>query len=267
MANYSKDRVQLDIWIDRSKSGLIHDGVFKIASNFPWKFGYKSVHNHSQHVGIYGQWLDTWHPERTGSSEVPLFLEDDMIVSPYFYEWLKSMHKAYSSRKDVSGFSLQSKIIIMGGPKAQQMLSIPKKHLIYMYKVFGSWGFSPLPHVWRQFHTWYHTVKTDSTFKPYVPGILPTYWYKSFEKKNRQDTMWSMWFLYYTHSKNLFCIFPNFKDHLSINREVAGLHYGNDRHVRETGLITFPKKPFEFPTEPIKINYDGVKLMKKDKYT
>ena len=46
------------------------------------------MHVQSRHVGIYGQWIDTWRPP-LDSNELVLLLEDDITPSRFAYRWLK----------------------------------------------------------------------------------------------------------------------------------------------------------------------------------
>jgi len=49
------------------------------------------VHVQPRHVGIYGQWIDTWRPT-LDSEELVLLLEDDITPSRFMYRWLKVGH-------------------------------------------------------------------------------------------------------------------------------------------------------------------------------
>ena len=231
------------------------------------------VHPHSKHVGIYGQWLTTWSPTNsttttttttTCSQENALFLEDDIIVSKAFYKWLKTMHKLYADRTDFSGFSSQSndKVIKMGGRDVTKHLAVPNHHPIYLYRILGTWGFSPVRRVWAEFLTWYDLVKDDPSFHPYVDGILPTGWYRGFEatakrKGRREDTMWSMWFIYYTHVKGLYCLYKNGPGGLSVNQELPGLHFSTLKKVSTEGLVQNWSPIRAFVADPVRIRYDG----------
>ena len=89
----------MEIWIDRSKKdGKIDPTTYLVAKNFTFKYGDVRIHNHTRHVGLYGQWFGTWHPDPE-SKEIAVFLEDDVSVSPFFYRWLKNVHKKYDRAK------------------------------------------------------------------------------------------------------------------------------------------------------------------------
>ena len=259
-ADYVGDRVDVDIWIDRNKENVLDMETYKVASSFRWRHGNVTVHPHPVHVGIYGQWLSTWLPNnRTPAEENAVFVEDDIIVSKSFYIWLKTMHTMYAGRNDVSGFALQGKILVMSGWLSGSLLSVPKHHTVFMYRIFGTWGFSPNRRVWTGFLDWYNQQKTNTSFQPYIPNILPTAWYKSLKASKRGDSMWSIWFLYYTYIKKLYCVYPNFKDGvLVVNKELPGLHYSTDRKISTNGLLqNLRNKSRKYPRDPIRIEYDG----------
>lgn len=75
-------RVAIEIWIDRDKKGKLHEDTLKVAKTHKCPNGPVRVHIQQEHVGIYGQWIDTWRP-KDGSSELGLLLEDDLTVSPF----------------------------------------------------------------------------------------------------------------------------------------------------------------------------------------
>ena len=260
-ADYDEDRVDVEVWIDRSKENVIDNKTYHVASDFRWRHGTFTVHAHAVHVGIFGQWLSTWYPSnRPGVEENVVYIEDDIVVSQAFYKWLKTMHSLYSSRDDVSGFALQGKIYVMSGSKAQTPLSVPKAHPVFMYRVFGRWGFSPTRRVWKDFLDWYDHAKKNNTFQPYVPNIRPTSWFQNLQRQGRGDSMWSIWFLYYTYIKQMYCIFPNIKDGvLVVNKELPGLHYSANVKIPTYGLLRTSQlnRSYTYPDEPIKIHYDG----------
>ena len=87
--DYLGDQVALNIWIDRSKkTGEIDGDTYQVARDFNFTFGDVTIHNQSSHVGIIGQWLDSWQVTKD-SNEIAVILEDDLTVGPHFWRWLK----------------------------------------------------------------------------------------------------------------------------------------------------------------------------------
>ncbi len=69
----------LEIWIDRDKAGRVSQRVFDVATNFVWRHGPTHVYVHRAHVGLYGQWMQTWRP-RNDSHDVREELDQVWLV-------------------------------------------------------------------------------------------------------------------------------------------------------------------------------------------
>ena len=263
------DRVVVDIWIDRSKDGVIDVRTYEVANEFArtWKNGLACVHNQTSNAFITGQWVDTWRPHPKGN-ELAIIIEDDITISPMAYRWLKKVHKQYGSWHNISGYTLQMENVnFFGG--GHRPMSGPKSDTVFMYPVLGTWGFAPHPQSWHQFQDWHHKFYKNSSIKPYVPGIVPTEWYKMFEGQGRQASMWEMWHIYYTYLNPQWCIYPNLIAHterqdvyLSTNRQEAGLHFGagESRDLSYHLLRHWNDSYSIFPLHPVIYSYDGKNL-------
>jgi len=142
----------IEIWIDRHrKTGKVHQQTLKAASEFQWSRGLTRVHVHTEHVGIYGQWIDTWRPLDDTDNELALIVEDDLSVSIYAYRWVRAVFRAYSHRADFAGASLTSHQMHILSPRPKRRLQGPQNHTVMMYKCFGTWGFVPKALHWRLF--------------------------------------------------------------------------------------------------------------------
>ena len=137
----------LEIWIDRQRrTDKVDERTVKVASEFQWSRGSSHVHVHTTHVGIYGQWIDTWRPHDDSNDELALILEDDLSISKYAYRLVRAVYRAYSHRADFAGAS-----VTLSDRRPQRQLSGPKNHTVLMYKGFSSWGLAPKPLQWRRF--------------------------------------------------------------------------------------------------------------------
>ena len=143
----------LEIWIDRSRVTNKPDvRTVKVASEFQWSRGPTRVHVHPTHVGIYGQWINTWRPHDDSNDELALILEDDLSISKYAYRWLRSVYRAYSNRTDFAGASVTGyQCKTLSARRSYALLTGPKNDTVFMYKGFSSWGFVPKPRHWRRF--------------------------------------------------------------------------------------------------------------------
>ena len=264
------DTVAVDIWIDRSTDGVIDEETYRVAVDFAanWTLGKACVHNQSRNAYITGQWIDTWMPPRD-SKELAIIIEDDITISPLAYRWLKAVHQRYSSFQNISGYTLQMENVRFFAGSAGPMYG-PQTDTYFLYPVLGTWGFAPHPQSWRNFQKWYHKVrKSESSLKPYVPGIEPTDWYKMFEEQGRQETMWEMWHIYYAYISNHWCVYPNLISYtgrpdvlLSTNRKEAGLHFENGESQDSSALLlmSWEEQFSKIPMQPAVYMYDGTNL-------
>ena len=255
------DKGMLEVWIDRNKKGEVDSKTLATAGQFHWSKGGTRVHVQQEHVGIYGQWIDSYRP-RTDTREIALILEDDLSVSPYTYRWLKAARDKYGSRKDIAGYTLQSEGV--SAAKGSRAITAPRTDTAFLYKLLGSWGFSPHPVRWAEFQDWYHVARKDINFHPYVNGLRMTTWYKSFEKQHTQDSMWTMWHIYYCDKHDLYTVYNNIvkagaikEGYLSQNRREPGLHFGGTG-IEAHRLLTKWNNTFtSFPDHPVMLEFDG----------
>lgn len=259
------DKVALDIFIDKGKKdGRHHEPTIAVAMGYKWAHGPVRVHLQKQHVGIYGQWIDSWRPKEN-SKEIAVIIEDDLDLSKYFWKWLKAAKKKYENDPEVQGFSLRGNAIV-SGPRTGQWLSTSETKPVFMYKLIGSHGYAPLAGFWREFQDWFHKAILDKNFHPYqgLPGMQPVGWYKGFEAQGTHDTMWEMWCIYYGWLKRKFVIYPNIskvfkiKGEVIVHRSESGLHGGQPNHGVTALLLREWRDEFiKFPDNIDKFDWTG----------
>ena len=266
--DYLGANVSLHIWIDREPlNNTIDAATSHTANNFQFLHGRSWVHHQYMHVGIIGQWLNTWRPH-PGSEEQVVFLEDDISVSPFFWKWLHMAHMAYDKRDDVGGYGLSHP----GISHAQgDSLIVPTNTSVFLYRVICTWGYSPHPRSWYNFQQWFYTTGYLPTFSPIVPGILPTFWYEGEKKKGREKSLWEMWHIFFTHNSHppQFSVILNsqYEGLLGVNRHELGLHdRGRRSEPWEFLLTTWKTKYQHFPEVPERYNYDG-NLIENNNFT
>ena len=140
----------LEIWIDRQReTGIVNERTVNVASEFRWRGGPTRVHVHQTHVGIHGQWINTWRPRDDSINELALIVEDDMSISKYAYRWMLAVFRAYGHRMDFAGASLTSyQMPFLSMPYHMRPLAGPKNHTVLMYKCLWWGAFAPQPMHW-----------------------------------------------------------------------------------------------------------------------
>ncbi|KAL5062564.1 hypothetical protein RYX36_024301 [Vicia faba] len=96
-ANYLGDRVHLHVYIDHfavsdntsSVDLKLSESrrILEFVDGFEWRFGEKVVHYRTGNVGLQAQWLEAWWPG--SDDEFAFVVEDDLEVSPLYYEFVK----------------------------------------------------------------------------------------------------------------------------------------------------------------------------------
>lgn len=262
VAYYLGDKIALDIWIDRSAAdGKVCDKTFKTGMNFKFKYGEKAVYVHKTHMGVMKQWLGNWnykaHPE-----EICVFLEDDLVVSPHFYRWLKSVHKTYDSDDRISGYTLQGAGTIHSGEKSLNNIIVPDKHSTYLYSMPGTWGFSPKREQWEKFITWYEEKSTKTHFHPIISDDIATDWYNENKKRGSLENMWSIWYIYYNYIFKKYVLYPNIQPDFqgfSFNWKEPGVNsYGHSLKPESgTLIVNWSDKYESLPTKPPIVSTNG----------
>ena len=74
-----------------------------------------------------------------------------------------------------AGISLCRQFMMVKKPERSDM-EIINDHHPFLYKLVGTWGFSPHPRQWRRFIRWFRNIDSE-TFDPYVPGLITSDWY------------------------------------------------------------------------------------------
>ena len=252
----------LEIWIDREgRNRMVHYDTLITALNFQWNKGIKRVHVQKTHVGIRGQWIDSWRPP-VGKEELAVFLEDDITVSPYIWRWTKAVHQAFRHRDDILGYSLANQYMYCVGNKP---FIEPKTQNIYLNRQMGSWGFIPRPKIWASFQDWYH--KLDKSYQPWLGNgkkICYDIWFKKYSKLDMADSMWTIWFAKYAYENGLFCVYSNLAPfagknyRLALHRRENGLHFFNKIQNKDDELLEeWHEKYVQFNRTILTYEFDG----------
>ncbi|XP_025085367.1 uncharacterized protein LOC112558862 isoform X3 [Pomacea canaliculata] len=258
---YNDTKVRLDIFIDRDVNGLVDPETLLVAHRFVFDHGPTQVHVHPHHVGLYGQWLRTWCLPVDLTSEIAVFLEDDVTVSPFFARWLRLVHAKYDSYLAINGYALQSESVKHAEEvNGSKMLQGPPGEAVFLYPVLGSWGFSPKGEAWADFIRWYAKASKDNDFVPFVPGLKSSRGYLKQRKMGKASSMWTMWHIYHSYQNGLLTLYASFpgQQGLSHNWKEPGLHYnGISSTLKPPNLLTVWPDNLHLPNDPIVLNAKG----------
>ncbi|KAJ8765262.1 hypothetical protein K2173_011959 [Erythroxylum novogranatense] len=234
--DYGNDTVHLHIYVDHflqsndsldvldQRLDLAH-GILEFVDGFKWDFGNKVVHYRTTNLGLQGQWLESWWPG--SDDEFAFVVEDDLEVSPVFYQFVRALISNYyynvsNFSPSVYGVSLQRPRFVPG--KHGNKIKLDNGTQLFLYQLVGTWGQILFPRPWKEFRLWYDIHKAKG-IKPFLDGMVTTGWYKRMGER-----IWTPWFIKFIHSRGYFNIYTNFEHEraLSVSHRDAGVNYGKN---------------------------------------
>lgn len=237
-AYYGPNKPSLIISIDKSNS----DVVERFADKYEWPYGEKIVRKHEQNLGLrnhmlsLGEWFDCF--------DALVILEDDIVVSPCFYEYTKQCVQKYQNNPQIAGISLY-------GFEVNYQTSMPfqaykDENDAYFMNCAMSWGEVWMRDSWKKFYSWY-LEHTDFTPSSSIPERI-------------QQWSPSSWLKYHTRyciENNLYFVHPYYS--LTTNNAEQGVHNKNASSTSmQTNLQRGKKYSFTLPElDENAIRYDG----------
>lgn len=222
--------LDLEIYVDNVPSPTpAHVHTLTYARHFAatsWAFGDATVIAAHQYQGLRAQWLRCANPSVFGDEfGRVIIIEDDVELSPAWFEFLDSTIKFTRHEPRLAGISLQrqpyrldayaNEVLAKRTPNSMAPLFVPdpddmQDDELYAFAHVGSWAFSPEPWVWFHFVTWFnqlddHThqnmwsvasdgsprADAEASGQPFTES-LPSRWYRAMLLGKPR---WSAWHL------------------------------------------------------------------------
>lgn len=233
-AVYDTSDIPLIISIDYSGS----DETYDIADQFIWKFGKKRIIKHSENLGLRKHILSCG--DLTAEYGSIIMLEDDLYVSPYFYDYAKKAKDHYGSFKEVVGISLYSPCY----DESSLMGFSPLKngYSTYLKKVPSSWGQLWIKSWWEEFRLWYNDNSTkEFNSSPDLPECILLW----------PETSWKKYFYKFMIERDKLFVYPYLA--YSTNFSDIGVNHKDSRTTLQVPLCVF-KENYKF-VSPVDINW------------
>jgi len=199
-------QVKLIISID----GGDNSDVLSIAENFRWVHGEKEIIHHKTNIGLRNHILSLG--DLTLKYDGVILIEDDLYVSPYFYEYAIEAMEFYNEDDIIAGISLYSH-------RYNETARLPFTPLsddsdVFFLQIASSWGQAWTRKQWARFRDWYS--KPDSLLineKTILPNDVLTW----------PETSWKKYFIKYMVENNLFFVYPQIS--YTTNFGDRGIHH------------------------------------------
>jgi len=224
--------LQVNVDVKQDQSDADKDTV-ELLNSFAWTHGRYEINIWGRHMGIYGQWVDSWASENYPSwlYRAVVLMEDDLEVSPFFAKWFIGAHEAYKSPSIGAVTGMRAQLVAKAGATKSVNELVPPNVHAFAYKLIATWSMSPTHGMWTQFRAWVKERKADPAFIPQVPDTRPSEWYMDFRAHGKEAGMWEMWFVRFASDFNFYTLYPWVENGASTvvsNWKEDGIHYSGD---------------------------------------
>ena len=190
-AHYPAGDIRLVISLDNS--GTLEP--LRIAEAYPWAHGEKRVIHREKRMGLRNHVLACG--DLTEEYGDVLVLEDDLFVSPYFYEYTSKALSFYEDDPRIAGISLYSQ-------QFNQTANLPFTPIddgdsdVYFMQLAASWGQAWSRSHWQGFRQWLEANGTDISRVDGIPADIRSW----------PDSSWLKLYNAYIISRDLYFVYP-----------------------------------------------------------
>lgn len=203
----TKDISGVPLIISIDNNAPVNLNIKEIADSFEWPFGEKEVIYQDEHLGLKKHIIKCGDlTEKYGSV---IILEDDLLVSPYFYEYTVKALEYYDEDDNIGGISLYSQ------PR-DEITEFPFTPLsngsdVFFMQFPSSWGQAWTRKHWNGFKNWFQKNST-------IPDIPISEYILAWPK-----TSWKKFYAAYLIDTKKFFVFPRVS--LTTNFNDPGTHF------------------------------------------
>ncbi|HET6244692.1 MAG: glycosyltransferase [Bacteroidetes bacterium] len=191
IANYDGfANIPLIISIDKSET----DAIEKIAKSFNWLFGKKKIIVHNENLGLKNHIISCG--DLTSTYENVIVLEDDLYVSPYFYDYAYQAREFYKNDENVAGISLYS--IDCNDHAVLPFIPIADGFDNFFMQVPSSLGQMWTKKQWHEFKKFYDSDNVTITHEDIIPDKVIAW----------GESSWKKYFYKYLVNFNKFFVYP-----------------------------------------------------------
>lgn len=236
-ADYQGEEFDLIVSLDHADSLETKD----YADSVKWPFGHKEVIYRPERMGLKAHILSCG--DFLKDYEAIAVLEDDLIVSPGFYSYMKQTVDMYKDEPMIAGISLYSfKRNINAATYFEPDYS---EYDVYMMQKAQSWGQIWIRDKWQEFLKWYDDGKADAV----LPSLdMPQY------IKNWNNS-WLKYHTAYCVAAGKYFVYPYMS--LTTCCAVKGEHTGSTSNIYQVPLFRGKAADLRLPSfEKAPVKYD-----------
>ena len=236
-AEYGSEQIDLIISVDKSSN---QDQVVEAVNNTTWTHGEFKIIQREARMGLRKHILSCG--DMIDSYDAIVMLEDDLVVSPFFFDYVKETVTKYSEDGHVGGISLYKHETHPG--VYRPFLPDNNGFDAYMMQFAQSWGQCWTRTMWHGFRKWYdENVNADLGRDSLLPAYIASW--------NSQS--WLKYFMRYLVETDKYFVYPYFS--LSTNASDVGEHNTNANNDFQVSLLS-GRKIYKLPDYNESVRYD-----------
>lgn len=200
---YEKD-IPLIISVDKSDSSEVEE----FADSYCWRFGEKRVIKHKENLGLRKHVLSCG--DLLEEYDALVVLEDDISVSPAFFQFTTECVEKYYNSPEIAGISLYS--WNLNSHNFFPFIPIRTNSDVYRLQLAQSWGQVWMKNQWKEFIQWYQSPDSEFKETKHLPNSI-CHW---------SEKSWLKYHIKYCIEKRKYFIYPYVS--LSTNHSECGTH-------------------------------------------
>lgn len=225
-AQYGDEKLTLIISLDNCGDSAPEEA----AKAFVWSHGEKIVRTFPERQGLRNHILSCG--DFLKEYDAIAVLEDDLLVSPAYYQYMKQAVEFYKGCKDIAGISLYSH-------KMNVNVDLPFMPQsggadVFFMQFAQSWGQIWMKDQWQEFRLWYEENKEEPVEGKNVPEFV----------SNWPKTSWLKYHIKYCIDQNKYFVYPY--DSLTTCFSDAGEHSKQTNTVYQVPMAGKSKETYHF---------------------
>lgn len=189
-AKYQCDDIHLYISIDNSGEKVVEN----MANEFVWTHGTKNVLTYPSRLGLRNHILKCGN--LLSDYDAIIVLEDDLVVSEWFYEYAQVTVEFYQHDENVAGISLYN--YQWNENINQPFCADLSEYNSYFIQLAQSWGQIWMKNQWKDFIRWYDKNKNEPFFDSCIPSNILQW----------KETSWKKYHIIYCVCENKYFVQP-----------------------------------------------------------
>lgn len=237
-ADYPSQNITLIVSLDRSDKT---DELIKVAQDIGWSHGELVIRTFEERQGLRKHIIQCGDLSQKYGAVI--ILEDDLIVSKCFYNYVVQALEFYGDDKRITGVSLYSHA--WNGYANYEFMPQRNEFDAYLGQFSITWGQCWTNQHWQRFKEWYSEKENDELKSNTLLPENIEHW---------GDKSWGKYFVYYLVEKQLYYVIPYTS--LSTNCSQIGEHNTCVSSSHQVMLLDARNKQYTFPTVEQAIKYD-----------